>query len=451
MRDFMYECFGLRKVFFAICVMSAGLLLAGELGAAEYYVDAERGSDANAGQSPETAWQSVTRVNQEELKPGDRVLFRSGQVWRGRLVCRNGQPGQPIVYTSFGEGAKPLLLGSFSLLDRALWTRSAENDAIWVTPENGSQPDLFCDVGNIILRNQGDPSRHAAFKKWSVNDLTKDEDFYYNKETRQIYFRSEENPADRYEEMEAALRRNIIVCQESVVVDGLALSCGSAHGVSMPEAKDCMIRNCDISWIGGGSLYSDERTVRFGNGVEMWNSAANCVVEGCVFEEVYDVAMSNQGPEVCVVDNVIWRNNTTHRCEQGYEIWFTNSETEIRGILFEKNECYDCGFGWGHSQRPNKLGTPLLSYSMKAKVLNFKIHNNVFANSKDTLIWFLNNRVDEFDIDHNVWRHEGKDGKSGLETPLFFWDTEGANPVNVTFEEYRERTGNDKNSQFNPQ
>eukprot|EP01044_Picomonas_judraskeda_P037116 COSAG03_NODE_16699_length_394_cov_1.237288_1_plen_91_part_10 len=46
-----------------------------------FYVDPQ-GSDSAAGTSPGSAWKSVSRVNSESLKPGDRVLFKRGGEWR---------------------------------------------------------------------------------------------------------------------------------------------------------------------------------------------------------------------------------------------------------------------------------------------------------------------------------------------------------------------------------
>ena len=56
-----------------------------------FHVDAVRGDDAQDGLKPETAWRSLTRVNRASLAPGDQVLFRRGQAWRGQLLPRSGE------------------------------------------------------------------------------------------------------------------------------------------------------------------------------------------------------------------------------------------------------------------------------------------------------------------------------------------------------------------------
>ena len=55
-----------------------------------FRVDALHGDDQRDGLTPQTAWRSLARVNSFELKPGDTVRFRRGQVWRGQLRPQSG-------------------------------------------------------------------------------------------------------------------------------------------------------------------------------------------------------------------------------------------------------------------------------------------------------------------------------------------------------------------------
>ena len=96
-----------------------------------FYVDSETGQDTADGRSPEHAWQTLDRVNEAELKPGDTVRFRSGGVWRGSLVPVSGDPRAPVTYTSFGQGPKPLILGSVPRDRSDDWVRVREN--LWAT------------------------------------------------------------------------------------------------------------------------------------------------------------------------------------------------------------------------------------------------------------------------------------------------------------------------------
>src|SRR5690554_6620038 len=77
-----------------------------------YYVDAMGGNDANAGTTPETAWQTLYRVNATEFQAGDAILFQAGGAWTGMLHPKgSGSDGQPIQIDQYGEGPKPLIAG----------------------------------------------------------------------------------------------------------------------------------------------------------------------------------------------------------------------------------------------------------------------------------------------------------------------------------------------------
>lgn len=96
-----------------------------------FYVDSSRGSDDTEGLAPNRAWKTLERVNEADLKPGDTVRFKRGEVWRGSLVPVSGEEEKPITYTSYGEGAKPLLLGSKPRNRQEDWVQI--NDSIWAT------------------------------------------------------------------------------------------------------------------------------------------------------------------------------------------------------------------------------------------------------------------------------------------------------------------------------
>ncbi len=81
--------------------------------AATYYVDAAAGSDSAAGTSATTAWQTLAKVNSTTFSAGDSILFQTGQHWAGQLhPLGSGTSASPIVISSYGGGAKPIIDGS---------------------------------------------------------------------------------------------------------------------------------------------------------------------------------------------------------------------------------------------------------------------------------------------------------------------------------------------------
>jgi hypothetical protein len=77
-----------------------------------YYVSPS-GSDSNSGTSPSSAWQTVKRVNEASLAPGDGVLFQGGAAFADETLMPTGSgaQGKPIVFGSYGKGNATLPLG----------------------------------------------------------------------------------------------------------------------------------------------------------------------------------------------------------------------------------------------------------------------------------------------------------------------------------------------------
>lgn len=103
-----------------------------------FYVDSAAGRDDNDGLAADRAWRSLERVNSAALEPGDTVRFRRGRQWRGSLVPVSGDGSGPITYTAFGEGEKPLLLGSLPRSRPQDWVQVTEK--VWATLPTEYQP-----------------------------------------------------------------------------------------------------------------------------------------------------------------------------------------------------------------------------------------------------------------------------------------------------------------------
>ena len=90
-----------------------------------YYVD-PAGSDAAAGTSAGTAWQTLSKVNGTTLTAGQTVALKAGGVWRETLTPgQSGIAGAPITYTSYGTGAQPII----SAANTATWTQGTGQSA----------------------------------------------------------------------------------------------------------------------------------------------------------------------------------------------------------------------------------------------------------------------------------------------------------------------------------
>lgn len=107
-------------------------LISSMANATKIYMSAS-GSDGAAGTSPATAWQTTSKLNTQFLTSGDTVFFNRGDVFYGRLnLTKTGAAGNPVVYTTYGTGADPIITGYISL---STWTNNGGGIYAAAAPE----------------------------------------------------------------------------------------------------------------------------------------------------------------------------------------------------------------------------------------------------------------------------------------------------------------------------
>lgn len=82
--------------------------------AANYYFSSSAGDDSRMpmqAQHPATPWKTIKKLNSyfHDLKPGDSIFFRRGDVFIGQLtINKSGVSGAPIVISTYGAGKVPV-------------------------------------------------------------------------------------------------------------------------------------------------------------------------------------------------------------------------------------------------------------------------------------------------------------------------------------------------------
>lgn len=537
-------------------VLFASVILAGSSRAAVYHVSTS-GSDENDGTAPEHAWRTLDKVNAATLAPGDSVLFRRGDVWRGQLRSQSGNENGSVTYGAYGSGPKPLFLGSVRLNTPDDWVD--EGGSIWITREpapagddllpkndtarpndawtiynesgaearlrtSGESLQIECiktgtkgsdtqfytrafpieigklyalsfratctapatiavpslmqnkapwgpyaslpghstialdpepravscyyrstataddaritfflgtalptdavlsiesislrpceadkylsrDVGNIIFNDEA----VCGVKVWEPQDLDTQGEYWYDEARHIVKLFSASCPATFYSDIECAIRDHIIDQSNChfVTYENLALKYGSAHGIGGGNTHHIVVRDCDFGYIGGGDQMGGDKTVRFGNGIEFWGTAHDCLVERCRLWEIYDAALTNQssGP-LTPQYNIVYRNNVIWNSEYSFEYWNRPEESETHHIYFENNTCVNAGGGWGHSQRPDPSGRHLCFYSSPARAHDIYIRNNIFCEALGNAFYapsWTREAIDALVMDHNCW------------------------------------------------
>ena len=94
----------------------------------KFYVDCDRNQADGAGRSPQSAWNSLARLNAATLEPGDVVALKRGTTCKGTLAPKgSGSEAMPIRLTAYGEGPRPRVIAgdtvkqSLLLFDQQYW------------------------------------------------------------------------------------------------------------------------------------------------------------------------------------------------------------------------------------------------------------------------------------------------------------------------------------------
>lgn len=93
-----------------------------------YYVSSSGGDDTNDGLSTGSPLATVDAVNSLNLQPGDRVLFKCGDLWRADplIITASGTADNPITFGSYPAGCadQPTLSGSWPVSGWSLYSGS---------------------------------------------------------------------------------------------------------------------------------------------------------------------------------------------------------------------------------------------------------------------------------------------------------------------------------------
>ncbi len=370
-----------------------------------YYISDE-GSDLNDGLTPETAIKSLTHLNSLDLKEGDCVMFRRGDLWRGQLKAKRG-----VTYTAYGKGEKPRIYGS---------PYDAAKEGKWIETETENvymyDAALPNDIGTLVfnhgekhafkvmmIREEDGSTFHIETREpfSSYRDLKRDLEFYHDyKGEQRIYLCSTEgNPAERFSSIELLTKGHIALAASGVTFDNLCLKYCGSHGIGSGTTKDLTVTNCELGWIGGSiqseNIFGRNHPTRYGNAVEIYGGCDNFMVSNCYIYQIYDAAITHQHQgdvsETLIMRDVLYSNNLIEDCVYSIEYFLAREDTPqthyMENILIANNLMRRSGYGWG-KQRPDKE-TPAHIKSWSHHInhaSNFTVANNVFDRGTHDLL-----------------------------------------------------------------
>ena len=393
-----------------------------------YYVSNDGDNNAD-GKSPKTAWKTLDKVHNADLKSGDGVFFKRGDLFRGKFTAQNG-----VTYSAYGNGEKPKFYShDKSLCGTSLWELYDKEYNIWKLKEK------ILDVGTIVFndgekhsrkliptyRNGKFVCRDNEAKIFDIKtEMTEDLDLYWHYEERfsndaskgedfpvpivdddslgELYLRCDKgNPAEVFSSIEALERVYLIIATKTrdVTIDNLCIKYSGMHAVAAGgPCENLTVTNCEMGWIGGciqhyagtDPNYPEGKrgsVTRFGNAVEVYGACNGYTVKNNYVYEVYDAGITHQvtTQNKQLLQNIEYSDNLIEKCVYGIEYFLDQIENEkescMENVLIKNNFIRLSGYGWG--QQRHNVDTPALikgwSYVNTAK--NFKIEDNIFDRS----------------------------------------------------------------------
>ena len=329
-------------------------VLAGNWGTA-YYVDHVTGNDNNSGTSESTAWKTVARVNQASFAPGDRILFKRGEIWREQLtISAAGMPNCPISFDAYGSGNPPVISGA-DLLPIPVWTVCDTcQQYIWTTAVK-TQP-------NVVVFNGV-----AGKQQTSIADLNSATEWYWSNGILYVWFTGNPGYSYRSPGVEVGSRslgigffgasyitvQNFAVAsangkpsnaavyaQQSVQLGksthdislhNLTVTNGAGDGIHLEDCQRCIVQGTNVSGMARNGI---ELISAHGN----FPVTASAILNNTVVNNGYDGIGTNGcavgatcqailQPAGLFLTGVIVANNTAHDNGAGIYFRWTNRST----------------------------------------------------------------------------------------------------------------------------
>lgn len=329
--------------------------------------------------------------------PGDRVFLRCGDTFWGGLTqpYRDTVFGNVVTVTSYGYGNMPVVSGFKILGPATVWNAGPNDDwstSIAAGAVNVGGASHIANTGVGFLEING--VIYGAARE-SVDELVNQWDYCVIGDTLTV--KSAINPNNVT--IRAASKLNGYNTSGATRIENIEFYGFGGHGVRVGTGSNVAVTGCKIHAIGGAYLSAIDRR-RYGNGVEVWVSSRNMLVENCEIYDVYDTATTMQGNSVGGEgwSNVWFRKNLIYRCTQSFEVWATANSGGASGIAnsgFVDNHCFDAGNCWGYEYRPDQDGTGVhvLKYNITVTV-DLEIARNKFIHARSA--YFYNGQVGGF-------------------------------------------------------
>ena len=347
-----------------------------------YYVDAGGGDDDNPGTEMSAPWKTLAKVASQKFSPGDRILFKRGEIWKGPLVfTSSGTEGAPILLGAYGEGDKPVISVNWEY--HGNWIRESNN--IWKVADINFQPWRVRINGEEKLQ---------TFRKEDLDGVT----YFWYIETDDVIWDVKE--ADLY-------------LYSTVPPDSLLIQLNAVPlSFHLANVHDVVVRDLDIQGGNDGCfMIEGSHNIRLVHdnigkyarfGITLYN-VHDVVIDSCRvdahYEFFYDVA-ETLGPQDGITtwgsaENLEVKNSTIrtwgHNCIylRGHDN-FVVTENKVHDCLLEGDNSYSRAFETGGNAHHNEFYNNIVrrfKASCQVGGTNNFYHHNIFYDLSSTPVY----------------------------------------------------------------
>jgi parallel beta-helix repeat protein len=134
-----------------------------------YYLDADNGNDNASGNSEQSPWKTLGKLNSQfsKLKPGDNVRLKRGNVFQGHIEIKaSGSVESPINIGAYGSGTKPAINGGVKVSG---WSQYSGN--IYKASFSQQARNVYINERPLILARTPNQGTYFTVESGAVNNL----------------------------------------------------------------------------------------------------------------------------------------------------------------------------------------------------------------------------------------------------------------------------------------
>ena len=287
-----------------------------------YYIS-EDGDDKNSGLSMAYPKRTLDSVAGEAnvnilLKCGDTIYSSKS------FTVSNG-----VTISSYGEGNRPVL--SFYRNLNKKFTKVADADNIYVTDltdlsiYNGNHDKSDVNIGQLVINGVVNFKRvvFESSSNYSNNMLTKRNDeksWSVDFKNGKLYIYTSEDPNTFDIKYAPPITGLYAKKANNITIKGIEIRGAGLHAINFANTTNVNINSNSFNYIGGSILTS--AGIRYGNAVQIWDSAENVQVHHNVANWIFDTCYTNQGSSSdMMLKNVNFHDNIGMHSQWGLETW----------------------------------------------------------------------------------------------------------------------------------